>query len=175
MDIDELKCNIISYTHKNKPIIRDYKLGGSKIKRVSKIRDLGVILDQKLSAHIEYTVNKAKASLNFIKRQSSNFNKDTIKILYTSLVRSIVEFASPIWSPHGVTKKGMIESVQKQFVILIDGEDVDRENNNYVRRPYLDRRLEAGLDSLVRRRCNPTSTFLHKIIMCKLDVPNIRQ
>lgn len=177
LDINEVKCNIISYTHKNKPIIREYKLGGSDITRVTKIRDLGVMMDQKLnfSNHIEYAVNKSKAALNFIKRQSSNFSNDTIKVLYTSLVRSIVEFACPIWSPHGVTNKKMIESVQKQLVMLIDGEDVDRENQNYARRPYLDRRLEAGLESLVRRRCNATASFLHKIIVGKFDVPNVRQ
>lgn len=43
---------------------------------------------------------KASTALQFVKRQETYFDYDIIKILYSSLVRSNLKFASAIWSPH---------------------------------------------------------------------------
>lgn len=65
----------MTLTQKRTPIIHNYQLNGHSIERVNEIRDLGVILDKKLNfhSHIEYAINKSKAALQFVKRQSYRF------------------------------------------------------------------------------------------------------
>lgn len=148
--VNESKCRVISFSLRRSPIINNYMLNGHIIERVSQIRDLGVILDNKLTfnPHREFIQNKAKAALHFVKRQSHYFDSDIIKMLYTSLVRSNVEFASSIWLPHHITHVASIESIQKRMVIVLNGDHIERSQNNYILRPYVDRCKELGIITL---------------------------
>lgn len=54
--------------------------------------------------------------IGFIRRQSNEFSDPyTLKTLYVSLVRSILEYASVVWSPNYQMHINRIESVQKVF------------------------------------------------------------
>lgn len=79
-----------------------YTMNNQIIENVNEIKDLGVIMDTKLSfsSYIEYMTNKARIAWQFVKRQSHHFDRDTVQILYSSLLRSILEFASTIWYPN---------------------------------------------------------------------------
>lgn len=68
---------------KNKLFMYDYTIDNHVVDRVTEMRDLGVIMDRKLSfaAHTEYITNKSKAILQFVKRQSLKFDTDVKKIL----------------------------------------------------------------------------------------------
>lgn len=171
------KCKMISLYTKNSPIMHNYTIKGQPIDRVSEIRDLGVIIDRKMNfnRHLEYVCNKANAALQFVKRQSFYFEKDIIKILYFALVRSNLEFASVIWSPHYVTHKKFVERTQKQIVMLLNGDfRRQREENNYVLSPYTDRCVSLDLQTLVRRRVNASALFIHSIINGKYNAPALR-
>lgn len=91
--------------------------------------------------------NKARIAWQFVKRQSHHFDKDTIQILYSSLVRSILEFASTIWSPNTLEYRKIVESTQKQMMIFLNGDHRHREENNYVLRPYIERCDEVGMQT----------------------------
>lgn len=116
LEVNAAKCKIISFSHKNSPIQHNYIMNDDTIQRVNEIKDLGVILDSKLNfnTHIEYICKKTMAALHFTRRQAQFFDKDIIKLLYMLLVRSNLEFACAIWSPHLPTHKETVESVQKQ-------------------------------------------------------------
>lgn len=177
LDINFSKCKLFSLYTKNKPIIYNYTIDGRPIERVSEIRDLGVIIDRKMNfnRHIEYVCNKANAALQFVKRQSFYFEKDIIKILYFALVRSNLEFASVIWSPHYITHKKFVERTQKQIVMLLNGDFRRRlEQNNFVLAPYTDRCATLDLQTLLRRRVNASALFIHSIISGKYNAPNLR-
>lgn len=177
LELNESKCNIITFTHKRKPLIFDYHLNGQKIKRVNEIRDLGVQLDNKLdfSLHRELSKKKAMSRLAFAQRVCrAKVNVDTSKLLYTALVRSIIEFASIIWSPHCITNKNCIESVQKQAVMFLNKDYINREENNYQLAPYADRCAKFELKSLVRRRIEAQVIFMHKIISGKYNSQFLR-
>lgn len=176
LECNRSKCKIITFTQKRSPIIFDYQMNGHSIERVSEIRDLGVILDKKLTfkCHIEYVVSKAKAALQFVKRQSYLFDPDIIKILYALLVRSITDFACIIWSPHQRTYKSNIESIQKQILIYLNGDHLNRSNNNYVLPPYVERCNKFQFTTLARRRVNFAAIFVHAIIMGRYINPNLR-
>lgn len=142
LDINRTKCKMITFTHKKKPLSFDYRMADWSIERVNQIRDLVVILDQlNFDAHIEYITSKSKAVLHFVNRQAHYFQSDVVKILYMALVRSNLEFACSIWSPHHVTSRKRLESIQKQFLISFGGTRPHNNENNgtYVLPPYNDR------------------------------------
>ena len=66
-------------------------LGDQVVEKCERVRDLGVILDSKLTFtdHYNTIINKASNMLSFIKRFCYNFQEPyTIKTLYNSYVRS---------------------------------------------------------------------------------------
>lgn len=174
--LNKSKCKIITFTHKRNPIQQDYFMDLHQVDRVSELRCLGVKMDSKLNfnSHMEYAINKSKASLSFVGRQSQFLDQDVVKILYSALVRSTIEFACSIWSPKHKTHKTSIESIQKQLLIFMNGDHINRSNNNYVLRPYDERCVDAALQTLVRRRANSSAMFIHGLISGKTNAPNLR-
>ncbi len=67
------------------------------MERVTEIKDLGVIMDSKLTFknHINKISSNEKKALGFIMENSKIFTKTkTLRMLYFALVRSQLEFAS---------------------------------------------------------------------------------
>lgn len=167
LEIHFLKCKMMTFTHKRNPIVRDYFINGKKIERVTQIRDLGVIMDPKLKfiSHHEYIKRKSTSMLHLVKRLCKNkFDLENAKLLYFALVRSNLEFASPIWAPRSSSHINFIESVQRQAVIYLHEDYKTRSENNFVLPSYSVRCAEIEVDSLLRRRVNAAVLFIHKII-----------
>ena len=112
--------------------------------------------------------------LNFVMRQRQYLDDDAIKIIYKALVRSILEFASCIWSPYFATYRSMIKSTQKQLIMILNGDYLNRSDNNYVLSPYTDRCAKFDLQTLIRRRTNACIMFIHSILTGKIDSPMLR-
>ena len=76
------------------------------------IRDLGVIVDEKLrfEEHISEKINKAYSMLGIIKRNFKYLDSKSFVMLYKSMVRNYLEYAVSVWSP---SKKGVIEMIEK--------------------------------------------------------------
>ena len=51
--------------------------------------------------------------LNFIKRNLYNCSKEIKSKAYLSLVRPILEYASPVWNPHLIKDSDQIEKIQR--------------------------------------------------------------
>lgn len=125
MELNVKKCQVITFRRKEAHH-HSYKIGNVVLDRVSSMKDLGVVLDESLSfdRHIDYTVGRCRSLLGMIKRFAKEFNDPYItKLLYISLVRSVIEYAAPVWSPHSVDGDRMghrdkIESIQKQFLLF---------------------------------------------------------
>ena len=97
------KCQVIRFTRVKKTIIYDYVIDGQKLKAVKVIRGLGILFDDRLTfvEHIDNIVGRAMKMLGFVLRTVGNFDSLTcFKILYTTLVRSILENNSSVWSPY---------------------------------------------------------------------------
>lgn len=119
ISVNVLKCNHISFTRRVNPINYTYKLNGTDIVTVDKVRDLGVLLDAKLSfsCHIDSIVDKAYRNLGFIIRVTQPFkDMQCIKILYYAYVRSVLEYCSTVWNPHYKTYRDAIEKIQRRFL-----------------------------------------------------------
>ena len=66
------------------------------------------------STHIQMMSNKAMKVLNFVKRNLTNCLTNTKIQAYLTLVRSIMEYASPIWDPYYHSDIYKLEKVQRR-------------------------------------------------------------
>ena len=83
--------------------------------------DLGVTVDDQLkfSKHIDTKISKANKLLG-LKRHTFKFlTADTLTLLYKSLIRPHVEYATSVWSPHLKGDKDKIEKLQRRATKLI--------------------------------------------------------
>jgi ribonuclease P/MRP protein subunit RPP40 len=74
--LNHLKCSIVTFTRKTKPLLFDYKINGSILTRRESIRDLGVIFDSKLffGEHIRTIAGIAFRALGFVLRAGREFS-----------------------------------------------------------------------------------------------------
>lgn len=114
------KCFVLTISRKNDYIDGAYTLNDHLIERREEVWDLGCLVDRKLTfgGHRELITSKARQMMGFIKNVSGgHFGSRALKVLYTSYVRSKLEFASVIWDPHSQVYRDDIESIQRQFVM----------------------------------------------------------
>jgi len=82
------------------PILTTYTLSGCSLDRITRVDDLGVLLDPKLkfSDHISSIVNKARGVLGFIKRSSKEFDDPylTKTLFISNLHNSLIYGRSPL-------------------------------------------------------------------------------
>lgn len=119
MSLNINKCHVITFTRKINPIIFNYSIEGSLLKRKNECRDLGVRLQSNLmfGNHYNDIVNKAYRALGFIIRNTKYFKRiESVARLYNALVRPHLEYASIIWAPQAEMNSNLIEKVQKRFL-----------------------------------------------------------
>lgn len=116
------KCVHMSFYRCNNPIQFVFKIGNYFLKAVKSNMDLGVVFDSSLSFvnHIEYIIPRAYKVLGFLRRNCSEFtDPNTLKLVYISLVRSKLEYASPVWSPRCDIHISRVERVQRKFLKFV--------------------------------------------------------
>jgi len=88
-----------------------------------KVKLLGVTLDRHLTmaAHIDSTVKKSHGLLSMLSKASSFVSHDLMKLAYTSLVRSHLEYASGVLGMASATQLHKLDLVQKAAVRVIAG------------------------------------------------------
>ena len=108
-------------------------------------RDLGVKIDSKLSfeQHISEKVAKANQVVGMIFRSFRYLDEDSFTLLFKSMVRPHLEYASPVWSPHLKRLVSRIERVQRRAT---------RRLPQLREKPYSERLKNLGLPTLEYRR-----------------------
>ena len=130
------KCKLLRCTLKqNKTDIR-YYLGNEEIKQCTNETDLGVVTTQKLTMtdHQKKVATKFSQRLGLIKRVctiiGSRFKRRT---LYVSLVRSLTEHCSQVWSPVSKASTDYFEKLQKRAIKWIFNEsDASYDHEQYI-------------------------------------------
>ena len=92
----------------------EYKLHGHTLEVVDSGKYLGVNISSDLSWHTDVDVMAAKASktLGFLRRNLSECTKEVERTAYITLVRPIMEYASPAWDPSSNENVTKLEKVQ---------------------------------------------------------------
>lgn len=170
LSLNVSKCFIVSYTRRTKRFMcNNYSIGDHVLERKNEIKDLGVIFDSActFNAHIDATCRRSKRALGFILRNSKDFkNAKTVVTLYTSHVKSILEYASPIWSPSTSTKIKQLETVQHKFLRFI-AKKFFGDTNERIDYKFYERKLK--LQSLELRRTLLDINFTIKSFNGKVD------
>jgi hypothetical protein len=166
------KCKIIRFGRTINKLEFNYNIDGNVLETVHSIRDLGVVFDDKLSfiEHISGVTGRAMRTLGFVLRTVDMFNNvHSIALLYMSLVRSLLEYNSPIWSPGYTVHIENIERIQRKFLRFINYKlGIPRDELNY------DSLLSyLSLEKLVDRRIIFDLVFLYKIVNSKFDCPEL--
>jgi hypothetical protein len=161
------KCECITFTRKISPICFSYKFNDALIRRTTLVRDLGVLLDDKMlfRDHISNIADKGYKNLGFVLRSCKPFtNVNTIKNVYFAYVRSVIEYACPVWNPQYATYSDRLERLQKIFV---------KHLNYRLRSPpsttYKENCKKYNLLTLADRRKLMDICFLYDIVRGNVD------
>ena len=153
--LDELPFAAMQYQYKT--------ANGMILSPVSHLRDLGITVscDLSWSTHIRAICDKARQMAGWVFSVFHSRNRDTMILLYKSLVRCHLEFCSPLWNPTKISDIQELESVQRAFSARI---------NAFQHLHYWDRLKKLGLMSLQRRR--ERFIVLHMWKICHGSTPN---
>ena len=110
------KCQVIQITRNRTPIRHDYILHGHILESVHSAKYLGVTLtsDLRWNQHIGNITQKANRTLGFLRRNLQVKSPELKTTAYNTLVRPLVEYASPVWDPHTKTNIHKLEMVQRR-------------------------------------------------------------
>lgn len=173
LPLNESKCFCFTYTQKKCAFVYGYEINGCSLSRPNEVTDLGVTFNSNLSfvSHIDRVIARATASLGFVIRCSRDFhNPFTYKSLYCALVRSVLEYASVIWSPSYAVHIKRIESIQKRFLLFALRHRYAR--SDWQNLPsYCLRLTELNLPMLSVRRTTADVIFICKLLFGTIDLP----
>jgi hypothetical protein len=170
LSLNTAKCFVSSYSRIRSVKEHTYIIDQHRLERVYKFKDLGVTFDTELNFndHLNNIVSKALKTYGFIFRNCKDFsNPKTLLLLYTSLIRSQLEYCSLIWYPIYITNINELEKVQRKFLKLLSFQlDGVYPIRNYDNNMLLGR---FKLKSLYTRRVNAVVSFLYKLVHHKID------
>ena len=126
------------------------------LSQVTEEKDLGVLVDEELKfkKHIEDKISTANKMLGLIRHTFKHLDNRSFCMLFKSLVRPHLEYASIIWSPHTKQYQEMIEKVQRRATKLLP------ELKNL---PYEDRLRVLKLPTLKYRRLRNDLLHIYKL------------
>ena len=98
LSFNENKCVVLRL---RKAVEFIYHLNNVPLQEVTSQKDLGVHVSNNLHprTHIHEIVKSASKRIGLIKRCFTNRHPNTITLLYKSIVRSVIEYGSPVWAP----------------------------------------------------------------------------
>ena len=125
---------------------------------MSEEKDLGVTFTDDLhpSTHCANIVAKARRVVAVMKHNFTYMQPDMFIPLYKSVVRPVLEYTAPVWSPYYAADINLIESVQHRATKLVPG---------LWHLPYPERLRRLNLPTLLYRRIRGdlimTYNYLH--------------
>lgn len=168
MELNIPKCAVITFSRIVSPVIFDYHIANSPLRRTQSIKDLGVVFTSNLSPeeHLHHICKKANKALGFLFRISKDgFSPSTLLTLYAAIVRPHLEYASVIWTPFQLGHKQMLEGVQSRFVRLIG----TKLGYRFYDAPLLQLMSDLKITSLESRRLYLDMVFLQQLISGVVD------
>jgi ribonucleases P/MRP protein subunit RPP40 len=121
MEFNTTKCKVMHVGKSNRQF--QYIMSNHTLETTSEERDLGVIVTNNLKSagHCQSACQKANRVLGMIRRTISYKTPEILLPLYKSLVRPLVEYCVPAWSPHYNKDKILLERIQHRFTRIIPG------------------------------------------------------
>lgn len=121
MEFNIGKCKVLHVGKSNKHF--QYEMNAQILESTKEERDLGVMIADNLksSCNCQAAYSKANQVLGMIRRFISYKSPEILLPLYKTLVRPLVEYCTPAWSPHYNKDKCLLEKIQHRFTRMIPG------------------------------------------------------
>lgn len=155
LPINIRKCVVMHFGCRNPKQV--YFVNNTTLDAADHTRDLGIVLDSSLSFsnHVDTVVSKAQRLSGLVYRTFRCRRPEVLMPVYKSLIRPLVEYATPLWNPHSVRNVAAVERIQRRFTKRISGMS-DRS--------YEDRIRHLKLPTLSQRRTYFDLVCLYKIL-----------
>ena len=160
------KCKILTINRPNKsPDNGEFFIQNQRMEETNEIRDLGIIIDEKLSfdSHCSLKTKQASKIINAIYRTFKTRDTEFLLKLYKTYVLPVLDYGSTVYSPSTKKNIRLLESVQRHFTRRIpqfQGKDL----------PYSSRLNILGLNSLEKRRLKADLCEAYRIMYGHSDV-----
>lgn len=157
MELNPRKCKemLINFLQYRIPCDQPMYINGQCVERLSKYKLLGVYLSDDLTwnTHIDHIVKKANSRL-FALRLLKKAGLSSIDLLtiYCSVIRSILEYASPVWAAIPDYLSSYLEGIQKRALKII----YPAKSYDEALQASMLKTLECRRDELCRRFINST-------------------
>ena len=166
MEFNPSKCETLHFTRKRKPLRRTYELHGHQLANTPCGKYLGVTLHEKLlwSNHVDAVTKKANNSLAFLRRNITRCPSDVKAQCYKSLVRPILEYASPVWDPYTATNINQLEAVQRRAARFVCGDYRTTSSSSQMI-------ATLGWPTLQQRRTDARLILMYRVVTNLIDIP----
>jgi len=167
MNFHPAKCHVLHITRNRKVIRSPYKLYDTYLEEKESTKYLGIHITTDLRWNKQVSAVKAKASqkLGFLRRNMRVRSPRLKAQLYSSIVRSTLEYSSTVWSPHEEKYVASLESVQRKAARWV--------LNRHQRTDSVSAMLtKLGWLKLAERRTLNRLAMLFKIQNCLAHVPH---
>ena len=115
MEFNAEKCHVMKFGKSAMRPDWDYQLGSNNLMESHKEKDLGVVINNKLSPE-DHINDKIRSTYNLLANMRVAFayiDEEMVKKIITSFIRPTLEYAAVVWSPHLKKHIKKIEKVQR--------------------------------------------------------------
>ena len=152
LNFNQKKCVSLNISYSPTQVPHIYNMNNTALSALNTMNDLGVLVTNNLrwTQHIDKIISKANQRL-FLTIRTLGYDapQKAKRLTYISMVRSILEYNSPIWTPQDKENLRNLERCQRQATNFIVS-NVYRTLPNY--KDYKTRLLECNLLPLSFRR-----------------------